>query len=1133
MLTRICFFLCLGTILSAQNKVSNTPVPVKESSKWGFIDGSGKLIISAIYDYVEEFNTNGLCVVELDKKLGIINKEGKSVIPCQYDLVKIVDSNIIMVKHKGIWELRNLNNELLVSDVGGNVKPIGRDFMIYEKVSGNGLAHISKGKLTEPIYENFSFVDSYDLIKINKVDGKAGFIDFNGKTVIPVEFDDVRALTKCFAVKKDKHWAIFTKEGFALTEHKWDQIKEMFEDFITVFKNEKTDLFSLSANKVILDNYKTVKYFQQNNVIFSKTEGHFGLLDINGNVVLPDSFHDIQQFNADIYRVQSAEDLKWSLYNSGNQSPSILKLDYIGPLEGSIAKVSLDGLYGAINAKGEITLQIKYPVFNIENNNIKLKIDKNLTIFTFDENGRFEEEAQFSNFKTLVVELNQNLPNTSRTNFVNPREKREINDSMVWMFGKNNKFGIFNTKTNQFVLAPSYDKFINYPELNFCLAEISKREIGGELRMNSANATINSVWVVINNQIGKPVTKPELIHVQMSDFLDDSLNVARCIFVGGKYGLINNRGKILMKGMTYIGEFQEGKAACTKTGTLALDMKGKISRNLGNAVSFFNNLICRYEFDGFSLNTLSKGVVYSEDTEWGFIGTDGKWIVDGTKAKYEHVVAFSNERAMVYKNKKWGLIDARGELVLPLVYDDMNYIPNSNKNLFYIAQNQSKTGYIDNEARVIVPLQYEKLRNFSEGLVAVRKGSLWGFVNEKGEEVVSCSYRMTEDFSEGLAAVYNKGSWGFIDKSGNFVIKTQFMRVGKFKEGIAWVQNKNGQIVYINQQAEIVLQGEFSKANEFENGLARVYDKNKGWGVINVKGEWIAKPKKSYLRIEEFNEYGLAKVKMGSKGYAMMNRNGDLVTKGVYDEINDFSEGYAIVRRHGYGDKAIAKNTNYGIIDSTGKEICKSQFKQLGAVNNGLCYFTDEDGKYGFVNPQGETVVPAQFFKAGNFQSGRAIVHKKYNESGLIDTNGNFIVAPNVSTIMDVSEELALVKASYASYYFLREDLQRQSPNNFQAAHRFSDGVAPVQISSQWGVINSRGLKMITPKYYDIDAFDQGYAKVKIQQKQGVVNAKGEVVIPPAYEYVAYSGNGLFRVENGNSVGYLNETGAWVWEMKE
>lgn len=1122
----ICILLFLSSIVCAQSTVSEALVPFKKNNSWGFINTTGEVKIDPSFDFVDNFDSSGLCVVQVNHKLGIINSSGNFVLSANYDLAKIIDSVTVMVKDSGKWQLRDLNNKYIVKDIGGNIKTFANGYFVFEKISGWGFGHIARGKLSEAIYTDIKILDTNN-IKIELPDG-FGICNSMGEIILNCEFEDIEIFENGLSAKRNGLWAFFDLNGEALCEFQFKTITKINEEIFICQSADSKKLFSLSTKSVIISDIESAKLLE-NKYILVSTALLRGLIDFKGNVLIPKIYTDILPFSDNIFRVVSAVNLKYGLLEIFNDKKILdTEYDYIGPLQGSIGRISKNAKHGALNKYGKITLDIINNYFEIDDNTIKTKQDDNLAIKIFDENGIFKEEAEFRNFKTIKINADE-----KKVKAFSPREKPEINDSLVWRIGQNFKYGIYNIKTDEYVLTPAYSRFINFPELNICIAEIMSSEIGGKLSLNSANPSINSVWVIINNTIGRPISKPEFIHIEMDDFLTDSLPAARCIFIGGKHGLVNQRGKVLLSGMTYIGKFSEGKALATKTGTLGMDIKGKRKLNLLSAREFFNRLICVYYFGVFGDEYLSKGQMYCDDANFGYIGTDGKWIIDGNISKFEYATDFSNGLAMARKNKKWGLVNATGQEVLPFIYDELNFIPNSDKKLHYISQNNEKSGFIDSDAKLVVPIIYDRVRAFSDGMLAVKKGSYWGFSNEEGIETIPCKYRISKDFSEGFAGITEKGKWGFIDKNVQTVIAPIYLKTGNFSGGLAWVKEKNGNVVFIDKNGKPIISNKFRSAGDFNQGIAKVFMGDKGWGIIDSIGNWILKPKKQLLKIFDFNEYGLAKVKIDKKGYAVINRKGEFITKGYYNEIKDFSESYAVVRRNGYSDRGANLNTDYSLIDINGNELLKDGYSELGPVKNGRSVFYSKEGKYGYISPNSDIVIKPQFSAADNFNDGKAIVFKKYNQTGIIDTLGNFTLEVNINKIMKFSDELALVKSAYASYFFLSEDLQRERSTTYTAVKEFYNGVVPVSFLGNWAIINTKGFKLTSAKFNDIENFQNGYAKVKISSKKGVADVNGKIVIEPEFEFIDYAGNGLFRVEKTNAIGYLNVNGNWVWEMKD
>lgn len=86
--------------------------------------------------------------------------------------------------------------------------------------------------------------------------------------------------------------------------------------------------------------------------------------------------------------------------------------------------------------------------------------------------------------------------------------------------------------------------------------------------------------------------------------------------------------------------------------------------------------------------------------------------------------------------------------------------------LIYITK-QKKLAYMDANANVIIPPQYDEFRWFGEGLAPVRKGEKWGFINPKMELIIPFQFDEVSLFLGGIAD-FRKGK-----KIGKINIKGQ------------------------------------------------------------------------------------------------------------------------------------------------------------------------------------------------------------------------------------------------------------------------------------------------------------------------------------------------------------------------
>lgn len=163
-----------------------------------------------------------------------------------------------------------------------------------------------------------------------------------------------------------------------------------------------------------------------------------------------------------------------------------------------------------------------------------------------------------------------------------------------------------------------------------------------------------------------------------------------------------------------------------------------------------------------------------------------------------------------YSCEKYGFIeDKTNKVVVPLKYDR---VWSFSEGVAKVKLND-KYGFIDKTGKEIIAIKYNEISNFSEdGLAWVRiridsyPNSKYGFINKTGKEITAIKYDLLSTFGEGedgLAMVQLKNKGGFIDKNGNEVIPLQYDGISPFEKGKAQVK-LNGRIYYIDKNGNEV-----------------------------------------------------------------------------------------------------------------------------------------------------------------------------------------------------------------------------------------------------------------------------------------------------------------------------------------
>ena len=280
-------------------------------------------------------------------------------------------------------------------------------------------------------------------------------------------------------------------------------------------------------------------------------------------------------------------------------------------------------------------------------------------------------------------------------------------------------------------------------------------------------------------------------------------------------------------------------------------------------------------------------------------------------------------------------------------------IPASSSPERFIFIRDNKFGYIDRHGKIIIPAQFDRAENFSDGLANVTIGQKCGFIDRNGKIVIPIQFDEygVGNFSEGLASVKIGGKEGFIDLKGNIVIPPQFRYAANFKNGLA------------NVEIDLPLKGE----TEIDPNSA---NPNR-FGYIDRHGKIVVPSR--FVNPSDFSE-GLAAVEIDVGKHGFINTTGKVVIPFQFSDASKFKNGHAVVTMT-EGDSP------FRTIDRTGKLSPPisptSNSKDRGKFSNGLA-LVEIGNQLGYKDKSGKIVIPARYgipvddtINKGNFISSR------------------------------------------------------------------------------------------------------------------------------------------------------------------
>ena len=202
---------------------------VKSNGKWGYIDKTGKEVIPLKYDGAVFF-TEGFATVQLNGKWGFIDKTGNVVIPLIYDVAHFFKNGRSQV---------NLNGkEFYIDKTGKCVKDCPESSTTQDNANTTqqtttaNTANSKKYDYKDDFYEGLAKV---------KLNGKYGYIDRNGKEIIPLKYDDaaifdLRGLAR---VKLNGKYGFINRTGNEIIPLKYDNADHFFDKVALVTLNGK------------------------------------------------------------------------------------------------------------------------------------------------------------------------------------------------------------------------------------------------------------------------------------------------------------------------------------------------------------------------------------------------------------------------------------------------------------------------------------------------------------------------------------------------------------------------------------------------------------------------------------------------------------------------------------------------------------------------------------------------------------------------------------------------------------------------------------------------------------------------------------------------------------------------------
>ncbi|SFW73770.1 WG repeat-containing protein [Chitinophaga sancti] len=697
----------------------------------------------------------------------------------------------------------------------------------------------STGKIAfDTIYNNRSLDDSWeeseagylpqDILQVG-LNGKQGVMTVQGKWVLRPEYDTIDTQSpQQWVVKKDNKVSLYTSKGFILP-FRFEDSNQLDSLTFAVKDKGKWGVYNKEKDELIIPNtYEDIDYCYGCNAkgdyILAQKNGKWGVVSFKNEVLIPFEYdHEHMNMRSDEW-VESfyKDDQKLSI----NLKTKKVEVDTCQCLPGdeqsgldtemgSFTGQRENGKWGLVNKDGKLILDHVYDDITYHANSALIGIVRNEKYGMADTTGKIVIPMVFDywveplcggalftsekNGKELIYDKTGKQILVQYSHF---QEMAMEDGTKMLAIIQGKLYGFYNPATGKIVI-PQYTSLSYYGDPNYL------------------NIGVGDKYGYIDKE-GNTVVPPIYDYVDLHAIPKND-QLAK-INLKGKTGLFDvKQQKVLLPVIyDYISTYDDSTVLLvTKNGLSGIcDFSGKMLAPVKyrDVVPFDSMYSLLKAKDSSNAEILNKRTheIYKLPFDTAFVAAEGRLImvwqhgkcflydidkkqkVEGAYSKDgfpEYMGYFSNHRAIVVRNQKFGYIDEKGNYVVQPKYD---YISNFHKGVAAVyecidtAARIYRYGYIDSTGKEIVPVIYDVPQDIitkfteeaffgeddSEVLVLMKNDGKKGLAGLNGRIIVPLNFDHISPEKHGRGYLVTVGDkFGILDMNGREIVKPIYERM--------------------------------------------------------------------------------------------------------------------------------------------------------------------------------------------------------------------------------------------------------------------------------------------------------------------------------------------------------------------
>ena len=218
------------------------------------------------------------------------------------------------------------------------------------------------------------------------------------------------------------------------------------------------------------------------------------------------------------------------------------------------------------------------------------------------------------------------------------------------------------------------------------------------------------------------------------------------------------------------------------------------------------------------------------------------------------------------------------------------------------------------------------------------------------------------------------------------------------------------------------------------------------------------------------------------------------------------------------------ENNLFGFMDSKGVIKIPAEYDEVLNFQDGVA-IVRKNGKSGIINKRNELIVDFKFDQIEEFYNDLAIVVIS-DSSGIINRFGTLVFPLIYNDILFLNKSLIAAK-NKSEYSIFNLNGERKFELNFKEIKPLNANYFIVQVGDSIGLLNTDLGFMIPPIYEDISLIKDSIFSYQLGEKKGLITITGRILSPPIYDdfssFNEYSKKIIAK--SGTKIYYLNLDG--------